>query len=108
MGLDIVEIVLRTEETFTVDLLDHECAQVLTVGDLYRLVLRKLDLPYQPATDIEFHVSGRDRSRTFRNVSPWTTPDVWTTLKALIQDQLQVPPEDVHEAAHFQHDLRAD
>lgn len=108
MGLDLIEIVLRTEETFTVDLPDHECADIHTVGDLYRLVLQKLDLPYQPATDVDSQVSGRDRSRTFLNVSPWTTPDVWTTLKALIQDQLQVPPEEVHEAAHFQHDLRAD
>ncbi len=108
MAVDLVEIVLRTEETFTVDLPDHECAQVLTVGDLYRLVLRKLDLPYHPATDIESHASGRNRSCTFLNLSPWTTPDVWTTLKALTQHQLQVQAEEVQEAAHFQHDLGAD
>ena len=63
MGLDLIEFILCTEETFAIDLPDHECAQVLTVGDLYRLFLRKLDLTYQPATDIESHVSGRDRSR---------------------------------------------
>jgi acyl carrier protein len=39
MGLDTVEIVLRTEETFNIDLPDEECSKVITVGDLYRLVL---------------------------------------------------------------------
>ena len=46
MGLDTVEIVLRTEETFNVDLPDDECGMVVTVGDLYRLVLSELELPY--------------------------------------------------------------
>ena len=45
MGLDTVEIVLRTEETFNIDLRDDECGRLVTVGDLYRLVLRKLDCP---------------------------------------------------------------
>ncbi len=108
MNLDLVEIVSAQKRPSPSTSPDHECAQVLTVGDLYRLGLRKLDLPYQPATDIEPQVSGRNRSCTFLNVSPWTTPDVWTTLKALTQHQLQVQAEEVHEAAHVQHDLGAD
>lgn len=43
MGLDVVEIVLRVEETFAVDLPDDELESVSTVGGLYKLVLSKLD-----------------------------------------------------------------
>lgn len=42
MGLDTVEIVLRSEEVFAIDLPDRECALIVTVGDLYRLILDKL------------------------------------------------------------------
>ena len=54
MGLDAVEIILRTEEVFAVDLPDSECAKVSTVGDLYRLLLQKLTL----------HTSRPEPSRT--------------------------------------------
>jgi len=43
MGLDVVELVLRVEETFGIDLPDDELQSVRTVGDLYQLVLSKLD-----------------------------------------------------------------
>jgi acyl carrier protein len=46
MGLDTVEIVLRVEETFAVDLPDDELGSVATVGDLYRLLLSRLDGSY--------------------------------------------------------------
>ena len=46
MGLDVVEIVLRVEETFGVDLPDDELGSVSTVGDLYKLLLSKLDRSY--------------------------------------------------------------
>src|ERR1700677_3880962 len=46
MGLDTVEIVLRVEETFGVDLPDDELGSVATVGDLYKLVLSRLDGSY--------------------------------------------------------------
>lgn len=46
MGLDTVEIVLRVEETFGVDLPDDELGSVRTVGDLHELLLRKLDGGY--------------------------------------------------------------
>jgi hypothetical protein len=52
MGLDTVELILRTEEIFGITLPDNECAQIRTVGDLYRLVLSKLDLPYIPSEQI--------------------------------------------------------
>jgi acyl carrier protein len=44
MGLDSVEIVMRTEDEFSITLTDDEAGAVRTVDDLYRLVLSKLDL----------------------------------------------------------------
>jgi acyl carrier protein len=46
MGLDSVEIVMRIEETFGVDLPDDELGSIATVGDLYQLLLSKLDGSY--------------------------------------------------------------
>jgi acyl carrier protein len=109
MGLDTVEIVLRTEETFNVNLPDDECSQVVTVGDLYRLVLSKLELPYVQAKEVEAGKHGRDRSRLrMPSVSSWSPPDVWLTLKGIIVDQLQVKEEDVMEEAAFLRDLGSD
>ena len=107
MGLDTVELVLRTEETFVIDLPDDECARIITVGDLYRAVLAKLNLPYLPAAEAEALPYRVYISRTF-HVEPWTTPDVWANLKALILDQLQVPEDEIRESARFQDDLGCD
>jgi acyl carrier protein len=108
-----VEIILRTEEVFAVELPDEDCSQVVTVGDFYKLVLKKLDLPYVPVSDIEqsaeSYSKGADRS-TFQlpGIRPWTTPDVWLTLRELIQDQLQVGVVKIREEARFVQDLGCD
>jgi acyl carrier protein len=101
---------LRTEEVFAVDVPDSECSKVSTVGDLYRLVLEKLSLAYLSPNDIENPNgparAGCNRSRLqFASLKPWGTPDVWVTLKAIIQDQLQVPDDDIRESARFVQDL---
>jgi len=44
VGLDAVELVMRTEDEFGISLTDDEASSARTVGDLYRLVLSKLDL----------------------------------------------------------------
>jgi acyl carrier protein len=110
LGLDAIEIVLRTEEVFAVELPDSECAKVNTVGDLYRLVLEKLKLPYLPSKSIENPdkqtPAGFNRARSqFPSLKPWNTQDVWITLKAIIQDQLQVHEDEIHENARFVRDL---
>jgi hypothetical protein len=43
LGLDTVELIMRIEEDFSIDLPDWELSSVRTVGDLYALVLRHLD-----------------------------------------------------------------
>jgi acyl carrier protein len=109
MGLENIEIVLRTEETFNINLPDDECSKVVTVGDLYRLVLSKLELPYVQAKEVEAETHGRDRSHLrMPSLSSWSPPDVWLPLKGIIVDQLQVKEEDVKEEAAFMHDLGCD
>jgi hypothetical protein len=44
MGLDAVEICLRTEELFAIHLEDAETAVVRTVGDFYILICSKLNV----------------------------------------------------------------
>ncbi len=43
MGLDSVELVLRIEEEFSIELPDPEIRDIRTVGELYRLVLSKVE-----------------------------------------------------------------
>jgi acyl carrier protein len=109
MGMDTVEIVIRTEETFNVDLPDDECGRIVTVGDLYRLILNKLELPYVQANEIEAGTAGRNRSNLRSGGAfLWSTPDVWRTLKVIIVDQLQIEEDDVQEEAAFMRDLGCD
>jgi acyl carrier protein len=113
MSLDLVELVVRTEEVFSIDLPNSECEQVQTVGDLYRLVLIKLNLAYLPADEIESQLQAgrfiKDRSRLgMQSGHLWTSGEVWVTLKATIKDQLQVDPDEVRESASFQYDLGCD
>lgn len=43
MGLDAVELVMRTEDEFGITLTDDEAGSIRTVGDFYQIVLSKLD-----------------------------------------------------------------
>lgn len=89
MGLDTVEIVLRVEETFGVDIPDDEAGSVRTVGDLCQLVLRRLD-------EENLNTSFRDKE------------EVWRMLREIIVDQLQVDEEEVVSEADIARDLRCD
>lgn len=44
MGLEIVELVMRVEETFEIEIGDEEASGLLSVGNLYTCVLAKLGL----------------------------------------------------------------
>lgn len=59
MGLDAVELVMRTEDEFSITLSDDEAAAALTVGDLYRTVLAKLDVTPGCLTSKAFYTTRR-------------------------------------------------
>lgn len=109
MGLDLVELVVHTEEVFSINLPDEECAQISTVGDLYKLILKKLHLPYVPSHEIETQSLGKVMSSTrMMQLSNWTAPNVWVTLKHLIHDQLGIKHSDILESSRWMEDLRVD
>jgi hypothetical protein len=62
MGLDAVEIVMRTEDEFGIILSDDEAGSVRTVDDLHQLVLGKLDMPPPVFQARPFIVYGRPSS----------------------------------------------
>jgi len=101
MGLDLVELVMQTEETFAFTIPNEDAEEVRTVGDLYRLTLARLEIPYEPAQlDARYH----RRAIT----EPWSAPLVWATLRHVIVEQLQVEEDEIREESHFQNDLGAD
>ena len=105
MGLDVVELVMRCEESFDVKLETDRLESMRTVGDLFELIRERLNLP--PASD-----APRPASRMFIPVaSPpeqWTRDGVWFKLVQICVDQLQVEPEEVTYSATFVDDLGAD
>jgi acyl carrier protein len=46
MGLDTVELVLRCEEEFHIQLEDWKLGQMRTAGDLFELICEQLQLPF--------------------------------------------------------------
>ena len=44
MGLDLVELVIKVEETFTIQIDDRDASEIITVGQLYRYVLDRVDV----------------------------------------------------------------
>jgi acyl carrier protein len=108
MGMDTVELIMRAEEVFAIDLPDDECGLVETVGDFYRLVLKHLNLTQDAQTPLA-KLQGRSRLEDqFPGLQLWTPADVWATLVAIIEDQLQVDIEEITEHATFQEDLGCD
>jgi acyl carrier protein len=59
MGLDAVEIVLRTEDEFSITLGDEEVAATRTVREFYQLVLSKLDTTPACASSQAFYRTRR-------------------------------------------------
>lgn len=118
MGLDGVEIILRAEELFVVEINDDEAGQVLTVGDFYKLICRKLDIvPLEsPVTSPELPViTQREGMFLFLarhtplpappDVLPWSPQSVWDCLIAVFADQMQLKPEKIGYHAKIVRDL---
>ena len=109
MGLDAVEIVMRCEEVYGIDLPYHQCAQVSTVGDLYGLLCSHLGLQAVDRPDAETGESKlRPQAVLNLHTIEWTAEDVWATLVAIFVVQLQVQPDEVQWWARIQDDLGCD
>jgi acyl carrier protein len=108
MGLDIVELVMRCEETFAVTLLDEKLERVQTVGDLYiylceALAVTPLDRPARPTAPLRLSLV-----RPSPAPKEWTPETVWATLVYVVTDQLKVDEAEVSRDANFSRDLGAD
>jgi acyl carrier protein len=87
MGLDLVEIVLETEDEFDVQL-DHDKAPVV-VGELYDVTLAALREQRPERFDADAAYADK----------------VWDQFRAMICRQLGLEPEQVVKSAHFVTDL---
>ncbi|MBS1799281.1 MAG: hypothetical protein JSS95_05595 [Acidobacteria bacterium] len=107
MGLDIVELVMRAEEVFNITIEDSDAEQLRTVGDLYELVCKLLNVSPtpNPATPATIH---KPPPRKYSSLKTYTADDIWIMLVAIIHDQLQVDVSDIRYNARFQNDLGAD
>jgi hypothetical protein len=119
MGLDAVELVLRTEEFFVISIGDDEAASVRTVGDFYNLICTKLDVsalqsPVTPANlpmvteKVFLFLQKQTPLPAPPEVLPWSPQSVWNSLVAVIVDQLCLEPGEVLYHARFNEDLRID
>jgi hypothetical protein len=119
--MDSVEIVLRAEELFVIEISDEEAASVRTIGDFYRLICTKLDVsPLEsPVTSPELPVITH-REKTFLflarhtplpappDVLPWSPQSVWDCLVAVFVDQMALRPQKITYQARIARDLGVD
>jgi hypothetical protein len=106
MGLDVVELTMRCEETFHVELEDWRLGQMRTVGDLFELICEQLGLPFgpqEPRPTVPPQIPLGDVPS-----ESWNRDTVWRKVVEICVDQLQVAPEEVVYFADFGEDLKAD
>ena len=94
MGLDIVELVMEVEETFGIDIPDHDAERLRTVGDLYWYV--REHVPDPAVSNAAPHHAG--------------TPvdEVWERLLDVIEKEAGLKRERLVPAARFVADLGMD
>jgi hypothetical protein len=97
MGLDLVELVVRTEEDFGITIDDLEAGRIRTVGDLYHVICKLRDIAPHPNPDQLTAVASTKRSQA----SVQTTEGIWLQLVWIITDQLQVDRRDVRFNSTF-------
>lgn len=121
MGLDAVEIILRAEELFGIEIRDEEAAKVETVGQFYELICSKLHIaPLQtPVTSEALPVITQHEkvflflSRPIRlpapsEVLPWSPQSVWDCVVAIFVDQQGLGVEKIAYHARIAKDLGVD
>lgn len=118
MGLDAVEIVLRAEELFGIEISESEGALVRTVGDFYRLICAKLGITaLQAPTTSEVLPVITHREKTFLFLSrhtplpaplevlPWSPQSVWDCVVAIFVDQQGLKPSRILYRSDIHQDL---
>ncbi len=121
MGLDAVEIVLRTEQLFAISFTDEEAASVRTVGDFYTLICSKLNVPplATPVTSAQLPIITHKEKSLFilrkhtplpapPELLPWSPQSVWDALVAIFVDQLGLKQERILPDATIAEDLGVD
>jgi acyl carrier protein len=89
MGLDSVELVMRVEREFQIDISDAEARTMLTVGDMQRSIQRLLE---------ERRAQGEDRPH-------WSDRALFVALQDIIIDEIGVKRERITPTARFIRDL---
>jgi hypothetical protein len=121
MGLDSVEIVLRAEELFSIEIRDGEAETVRTVGDFYNLICTKLnvaplqsrntsdELPAITHHEKRFLFLTRDTPLPAPTaVLPWSPQSVWDCVVTIFVDQQGLKPEKITYHARIAEDLGVD
>ncbi|HEY3707606.1 MAG TPA: hypothetical protein VGL22_21270 [Terracidiphilus sp.] len=121
MGLDAVEIILRAEELFAIDIPDRDASTVKTVGDFYNLICGKSGVPplESPETSEKLPtITERERIFLFlarlkplpapNSVLPWSPQSVWDCTVAIFVDQMGLKPEEIIHGAQIAADLGVD
>jgi acyl carrier protein len=84
MGLDIVELIMRVEEEFNIEIPDEDAEKLTTAGSIADYVAEK---------------SGADGD---------THEVIWQRVKAVLVEAYGIPPEKVHPSARLVEDLKLD
>jgi acyl carrier protein len=87
MGLDAVELVMRTEDEFGIQISDSDAEKIITVGDLADCVQRSVALKMR---------------------QPPKTEEIWLRVQLIVVEELGVKPEKVTRQAQFVRDLGID
>src|SRR5580704_14926847 len=99
MGLDVVELLMRTEEVFGISIDDFDAGQIRTVGDLYEAVCTQLNVSPSPNPDMStFALISTSKNGP---LSVHTPDEIWVKLIAIIADQLQINPEGIRYNSRF-------
>lgn len=110
MGLDIVELVIAVEDAFQIHIPDGEAGTVETVGDLYALVLSKLDTrgAQQTADDPAGGTLAHDFVKPGHGPRRRSEEEIWDSLCRVIVEQTGVKREEIRKDARLVEDLRLD
>ena len=100
MGLELVEILMETEEVFGISLPDDEAGQLATPGDLCDAVLRELRIRQSGAGPGRCVADNAEEARP-----AWTEEAVWAEIQRIVDGQVGIGADAIRRDAHFVRDL---